>query len=252
MIEQERVRNHFLGEIETEIVGRQHHTAKVFPGEQVNLERQTKNTHDRRAILVENGQFDPVGYLPKIMASWLAPLIDQGKSIWTAMYRRASPRPKTCPLNLMVFQCEEGRRMLERAEPANELEALHQNVLHAYQDAQHYHQPDLILGLAKGLEPLAKQELLPETRLLLALLPRLAHEAHASQGMQTLTKFRELLGTLTIGQPAHHHNLTFFPLLWPETRKPTNRPIPCSVRRLKTGLPWWKRSTSRAAFPIWP
>ena len=65
MIEQERVRNHFLGEIETEIVGRQYHKAKVFPGEQVNLERQAKNAHDRRAILVENGHFDPVGYLPK-------------------------------------------------------------------------------------------------------------------------------------------------------------------------------------------
>ncbi len=222
MIEQERVRNHFLGEIETEIVGRQHHTAKVFPGEQVNLERQTKNTHDRRAILVENGQFDPVGYLPKSMASWLALLIDQGKIHLDGYVPQSfTEAEESCPLNLMVFQCEEGRRMLERAEPASELEALHQNVLHAYQDAQHYHQPDLILGLAKGLQPLEKQELLPETRLLLALLPRLAREAQASQGMRTLTKFRELLGTLTIGQPAHHHNLTFFPLLWPETHEPS-------------------------------
>ena len=122
-------------------------------------------------------------------------------------------------MNLMVFQCEEGRRLLERAEPANELEALHQTVLHAYQDAQGYRKPELILGLARGLEPLTKQELLPETRLLLALLPRMAHEAHASQGMGTLSKFRELLGTLTIGQPAHHHNLTFFPLLWPENAR---------------------------------
>ena len=40
-----------------------------------------------------------------------------------------------------------------------------------------YRNPELILGLAKGLRPLEKQELLPETRLLLALLPRVAHEA---------------------------------------------------------------------------
>ena len=79
MIEQEQVRNHFLGEIETEIVGMQYHKAKVFPGEQINLEREAKNAHDRRAIRVENGQFEPVGYLPRNMASWLAPLIDQGK-----------------------------------------------------------------------------------------------------------------------------------------------------------------------------
>ena len=220
MIEQERVRNHFLGEIETEIVGRQYHKAKVFPGEQVNLERQAKNARDRRAILVENGRFDPLGYLPRSMASWLAPLIDQGKiHLDGYVPQNFTEVQERCPINLMVFQCEEGRRLFEKAEPANELEALHQTVLHAYQDAQHYRKPELILGLAKGLQPLEKQDLLPETRLLLALLPRLAHEAHASQGMGTLTKFRELLGTLTIGQPAHHHNLTFFPLLWPENTR---------------------------------
>ena len=63
--------------------------------------------------------------------------------------------------------------------------------------------------------------MLPETRLLLALLPRMAHELRMSQGMRTTVKFRELLGTLTIGQPTHHHNLTFFPLLWPETHEPS-------------------------------
>ena len=252
MIEQERVRNHFLGEIETKIVGRQYHKAKVFPGEQINLERQAKNAHDRRAILVENGQFDPVGYLPG--HCFLADAADRrGQDspgrLCTAELHRNRRITSRCPLALMVFQCEEGHRLLERAEPTNELEALHQTVLHAYQDAQGYCKPELILGLAKGLQPLEKQELLPETRLLLALLPRLAHEAHASQGMRTLTKFRELLGTLTIGQPAHHHNLTFFPLLWPEH---TNRPTRCSVQRLRKVWPWWKRSTNRAAFPIWP
>ena len=109
----------------------------------------------------------------------------------------------------------------EKSEPQTELETLHQTVLQAYQNAQGYRNPELILGLAKGLQPLEKQELLPETRLLLALLPRMAHELRMSQGMRTTVKFRELLGTLTIGEPSHHHNLTFFPLLWPETHEPS-------------------------------
>ena len=45
-------------------------------------------------------------------------------------------RANRCPVNLMVFQCEKGRRLLEKAEPTNELEALHQTVLQAYQNAQ--------------------------------------------------------------------------------------------------------------------
>ena len=107
------------------------------------------------------------------MASWLAPLIDQGKIHLDGYVPQSSTgteETSRCPVNLMVFQCEKGRRLLEKAEPTNELEALHQTVLQAYQNAQGYRNPELILGLAKGLQPLEKQELLPETRLLLALL----------------------------------------------------------------------------------
>ena len=43
----EEIRNPFLGEIESEIVGMQHHKAKIDPGEQIDLEREPKNTHDR-------------------------------------------------------------------------------------------------------------------------------------------------------------------------------------------------------------
>ena len=74
-----QVRAPFLGEIETEIVGMQYHEAKILPGEQVNLERESKNACDRRAIRVENGHCEPVGYLPRKMASWLVPLIDSGQ-----------------------------------------------------------------------------------------------------------------------------------------------------------------------------
>ena len=64
MFEQElkqEVRHPFLGEVETEIVGMQYFKAKIDPGEQINLERESKNAHDRRAIRVENGQAEPVG-----------------------------------------------------------------------------------------------------------------------------------------------------------------------------------------------
>ena len=135
--------------------------------------------------------------------------------------RKPAMRPTHCPVVLTVFQCEKGCGLLEKAEPKNELDALHQTVLQAYQNAQGYCNPELILGLANGLQPLEKQELLPETRLLLALLPGMAREVRMSQGMRAAVKFRELLGTLTIGEPSHHHNLTFFPLIWPETHEPS-------------------------------
>ena len=216
------IQDSLLGEIETEIVGRQYHAAKILPGDQVNLERDSKNRHDRRAIRVETGCREPVGYLPRRAISWLAPLIDSGQIYLDGYIPQVAPQTENrCSVVLRVFQYDKGRHLLEKAEPRNELEALHQTVLQAYQNAQSYHDPNLILGLAKGLQPLEKQELLPETRLLLALLPRMAHEAQVSKGMLAMVKFCELLGTITIGPPAHHHNLTFFPLLWPETHEPS-------------------------------
>ncbi len=225
MVRQETVRDAFLGEIETEIVGMQYHEARILPGEQVNLERESTNTQDRRAIRVENGRCEPVGYLPKKMASWLAPLIDSGQIHLDGYVPKDSgetgEEPSRFVVNLMVFQCEKGHHFLEKAEPKTELEALHQTVLQAYRSTQDCCTPESILGLAERLQPLEKQELLPETRLLLALLPRMAHELRMSQAVRTTARFLELLNTLTIGQPTHHHNLTFFPLLWPENREPS-------------------------------
>ena len=71
------------------------------------------------------------------MASWLAPLIDAGKIHLDGYVPQSSTEAgDRCPVNLMVFQCVEGRRLFERAKPHDGLEAIHQTVLHAYQDAQ--------------------------------------------------------------------------------------------------------------------
>ena len=189
MIEQElkeQVRNPFLGEIETEIVGMQYHKAKINPGEQINLEREAKNANDRRAIRVENGHVR-AGRLSAQNDGFVAGSANRrGENpsgrLCAPGFRACEEEASRCPVNLMVFQCEKGHRLLEKTEPQNELEALHQTVLQAYQNAQAYRNPELILGLAKGLKPLEKHDLLPETRLLLALLPRMAHELRSVTG----------------------------------------------------------------------
>jgi len=68
-----------LGEIETHIVGLQYHDAAFEPGEAIHLEREPDNVHDGQATRVENQAFEQIGYLPKKLASWLAPLIVAGK-----------------------------------------------------------------------------------------------------------------------------------------------------------------------------
>jgi len=64
--------------------------------------------------------------------------------------------------------------------------------------------PDLVLELAESLRPLTRQEVIPETRLLLALIPSIAREIRATTSFQTMVDFREMLAKITVGQPLRH------------------------------------------------
>jgi hypothetical protein len=100
------------------------------------------------------------------------------------------------------------------------LDALHEAVRRAYVDAYGYTDPSLILDLAGRLKALEPQELLPETHLLIALLPGLAQELQAGQAVSAAARFQSFLGSVIMGKPATLDGLTLFPLLWHETQEP--------------------------------
>ncbi|NQT15057.1 MAG: HIRAN domain-containing protein [Planctomycetes bacterium] len=216
-----RPREQLMGEIEARITGMQYYEANVAPGEQIHLEREPDNSHDEHSIRVENGRFEPVGHLPRRLVSWLAPLIDAGKlRVDGYVPQTAEPNHNTCPVVLSPFLCKNGRHLLEKTEVHGKLDALHEVVRQAYEEAQEYSDPDLILGLADGLRPLGRQDLLPETRLLMKLMPAVAQEVRTAQAFRARGNMQELLNKVTIGEPIHHHNLTMFPLAWPEQQEP--------------------------------
>ena len=214
-----------IGEIETRITGMQYYEAGVAAGEQVNLERDHHNSHDEHAIRVENGRCEPVGHIPRRLCSWLAPLVDSGKvhveGYVPRLDKRSTDRdPSTSPLVLSIILPQKGKGLLAKREINTKLDALHDVVRRTYEEVQNYTSADLILELIEGLQPLTQQELLPETRLLLALMPGIAHEVRANNGFGTMAAVQELLSKITIGAPLHHHNLTVFPLSWPQPKKP--------------------------------
>jgi hypothetical protein len=210
-----------LGEIEARIVGMQYYDAETDPGEWMNLEREPENSHDERAIRIENGRFEAVGHLPRQLASWLSPLIDAGKlRVEGSVPKTAGRNNNSCPITLIVFVCDKGRNLLNKTDVTGKLEALHEVVRKAYEDARGYGDADTILGLAEGLRPMDRQDLLPETHLLLAMMPAMARQARTARAAETMAKLRGLMHGLTIGDAMHHHNLSLFPLTWSETSKP--------------------------------
>ena len=197
-----------LGEIETRIAGMQHYEATVQPGEQVNLEREPENPHDPCSIRVENGRFQSVGHLPRRVARWMAPLVDAGPlRIEGYVPQDAKPIDKyrgSLPVTLTVYVNESGKSLILRRDVQNKLDALHETVRRGYDDAAACTNSDQVNRLAERLQSLTRQQLLPETHLLLALLPGIAREKRVAQGIQGMARLRELLGVLQIGDPLPH------------------------------------------------
>jgi len=82
-----------LGDLRTEVVGMQHYEGRIQPGEELALEREPANPHDRNAIRVMNSRAEQVGHLPRTLAAWLAQLLDAGK---VRVEARADPRQPIC------------------------------------------------------------------------------------------------------------------------------------------------------------
>ena len=244
-----RPREQLLGEIEARITGMQYYEADVAPGEQINLEREPDNPHDENSIRVENGHFEPVGHLPRKVVSWLAPLIDAGKlRVDGYVPHTAEPSQNTCSVILIPFLYKKGRHLLQKTKIHDKLDALHEVVRQAYMEAQAYSDPDLILGLADGLRPLGRQDLLPETRLLMKLMPAVAQEVRTAQAFRARGNMQELLDKVSIGKPIHHHNLTMFPLAWPEQQEPPYSLLATASRACSTAVLKWPCDDSTSPF----
>lgn len=210
-----------LGELKTFIVGMQYYEAEVNPGERVALERESENPHDSNSIRVESPDFAPVGHVPRKVSAWLAPLLDRGEVRADGAVDLDPPPPFTnrAPLALSLYVCTKGKHILEpRPEPSTGLEALHDMIRRVYVEAGSYKDAEAVEELGERLATLATRDILPETRMLLALFPSKADEVRRKQAELLVAKLKEDVAGIEIGEPLHHHNITVFPLLRPSRR----------------------------------
>lgn len=203
-----------LGEISVGLAGSQYCDAAVQSDEKVHLEREPDNTHDRNAIRVENEDFVKVGYVPRQTAAWLTPLIDNG-TVYVdgkATVCEDGTMP-TVELVLSLYVAPKGAAFLEAVrDPATTAQALHAVVMETYTAMHAWRRPEVIRDTAERLGALSRRDLLPETQLLLALMPRLADGLEAHADIDALSTARGGLAGLRIGDGIHYGNATVFPL----------------------------------------
>ncbi|KIK67294.1 hypothetical protein GYMLUDRAFT_191953 [Collybiopsis luxurians FD-317 M1] len=73
---EDEVPDELIVSLRSQVVGIQYYHGLVGPGEEVLLEREPSNIHDRNAICVRNIGRTQVGHIPRNVASKLAPLLD--------------------------------------------------------------------------------------------------------------------------------------------------------------------------------
>jgi hypothetical protein len=187
-----------LGEILSHITRIKHHPPAVAAGEAISLEREPTNFHDPHAIRVKNFSESAIGYLPRSVARWLAPLLDSHKvriEGYLPSRRGISHGVKapSKPVVLSVFIAGQAEHFLKKEELRTKEDVLHQVIYQAYRQAHEFTDPKLIEVLAESLKPLAKQKMHPETHLLMALLPGIAKESHVAQGVTQMVHLKEHL-----------------------------------------------------------
>jgi hypothetical protein len=213
-----------LGVIETHLVGGRCRSRIRSTDPRLLVRREPENPQDPSALRVENEKREMLGYLPREVAVWLAPLVDRGTIRVEAQLptadRAATMAAAARPIVLTVFARQEAQAWLRDAEVQTAQDALHTVVRRAYEEAQRYTDPHTVRGLMDGLRRLEGISLLPQTRLLLALLPGVARRVAATGAIRMQEVFRGLLTQLLVGPPLRSDWLTIFPLHWPSAEEP--------------------------------
>ncbi|MCC6127298.1 MAG: HIRAN domain-containing protein [Pirellulales bacterium] len=168
-----------LGEIHTHATRINYRVAPPKTDDVVFLERERTHLRDPHAIRIQNAHETVLGYLPRSVACWLAPLLD-AKKVRIEGYLPArrgvlcAAKARILPVVVSVFVAGQAEDFFRRDEIRNKEDVLHHVLYQAYQQARLFSDPHLIELLAESMRPLTRQKMHPETRLLLALLPAIA------------------------------------------------------------------------------
>ena len=215
-----------LGTMSTLVVGGQHYSARLSPGEPVRLTREPDNPHDPNAIRVENMAGEKAGHLPREVAAWLAPLLDAGKvrvegavgadSEDLLGLDRGDELPglwKPEGIEVRLALCEAGRGILARnVAPATADEVFHEIVRDAWERTGALKDPEVAAMLGRRLSAMAAEDVPPQTRLLLALLPGRGRFVRDRMVGQSVRSLKTMLSELAMMPPVSCDGLIFFPL----------------------------------------
>lgn len=206
-----------LGVFDTVIVGTKYHDGKARAGDTILLQREPDNKYDRNAVLCISADREEVGYLPRRIVKWLAPLMDDRKVELVAIVTNSNmKRPDLLGLGISVTWCGADMETM----PRDLYMALHGIVRGVLDSAASMANPSDIETLGEKLWSLDDKKLLPETYLMLHLFPGVAKRVQRERRTDALAQCRAAIESLHLGQPQSFGNIAFYPILGTSSKAP--------------------------------
>lgn len=200
-----------IGKLYMYIIGRQYYDADIAQGESVYFQRDPENELYPKSVLAINETHETVGFLARKNAEFLAPLIDEGM-ISLAGAVTASPEKTYIPITVDVYLHPKGKHILKPIDaPTTEAEMIHEMIRRFFADLGKVPAND-ILKIRERLKEFVKGDTLPETKLLVKMLPHRAKEQEEKLREKATEAIDDYLKTLTCKAPIQFNNLTLFPV----------------------------------------
>jgi len=208
-----------LGLLACPVTVRRPQRTRIIAGLRPELRRLKDNPREPHAIEVSSGLREPLGWLPRATSAWLAPLIDAGRvALRPLALRVASPSRGEAEfaIDIEVFLTRQGAEILHtRGEGGGAPHVLHRMLVRLWRRCERArHNQRMGQDIAIVLARLDPRQLLPESNLLLNLLPTLHdYRRRLDEREQALGDARRRLGAVQFGEPVRHGSLALIPLL---------------------------------------
>jgi len=177
----ESVGKHLLGEITVPVASVSSGAAGLLAGEHLHVELQRQSGAAQVRLETDRGEF--LGYVAHPAASWIVRLMDADQVHFEAYAADGlSPttgEPRT--VQLITWLTPQGRKLLQKPTVESLADAWHRLICQLYVDCQSYDDPAIVRAIHQRLQSLRDEPLLPESHLLLALLPGIARELEVAR-----------------------------------------------------------------------
>jgi hypothetical protein len=219
-----------IGTMHSHLAGIEYTSAQVHVGDNLILDREPENQHDKNAIKVINGK-KRIGYLDRLDAFWLAPLMDGGLIELKGTPLNNGSHTGTL-VELTIKITSRGETILSPNRKDSPQAAMHNSLLTVYFNLDGYSVETLKKVLLQYSTVVGDVQMLPETRLIFCIIMTRMMELQSRPAPDMSDKLRDYFKEIKVGQPISNEDVTVVPLFGKigddcKIRETINVPVSC-------------------------